>query len=413
MDLFAKLEKQMGPIGEYMNQADGYFTFPKLEGPLGNRMQFQGNEVICWSINNYLGLATHPEVMQADKEAAEKWGLAYPMGARMMSGQTDEHLALEKELAQLVQKESVYLLNYGYQGIMSAIDSLVGRNDVVVYDAESHACIIDGLRMHMGKRFAFVHNDMESLESCLKRAEKLVEGTEGAILVISEGVFGMRGDQGKLKEIVALKDHYEFRLLVDDAHGFGTLGENGAGAGFEQGVQDGIDIYFSTFAKSMASVGAFLAADKFVIDYLRYNMRSQIFAKTLPITIVAGVRKRLDMMINRPELKEKLWENATKLQNGLKARGLDIGSTNTCITPIYLNGTTEEAMAMVYDLRENFGVFCSIVVYPVVPKGMIILRIIPTATHTEADIEESLNAFEAVSKNLKAGKYAVKAEVAG
>lgn len=413
MDLFAKLEKQMGPIGEYMNQADGYFTFPKLEGPLGNRMQFQGNEVICWSINNYLGLATHPEVMQADKEAAEKWGLAYPMGARMMSGQTDEHLALEKELAQLVQKESVYLLNYGYQGIMSAIDSLIGRNDVVVYDAESHACIIDGLRMHMGKRFAFVHNDMESLESCLKRAEKLVEGTEGAILVISEGVFGMRGDQGKLKEIVALKDHYEFRLLVDDAHGFGTLGENGAGAGFEQGVQDGIDIYFSTFAKSMASVGAFLAADKFVIDYLRYNMRSQIFAKTLPITIVAGVRKRLDMMINRPELKEKLWENATKLQNGLKARGLDIGSTNTCITPIYLNGTTEEAMAMVYDLRENFGVFCSIVVYPVVPKGMIILRIIPTATHTEADIEESLNAFEAVSKNLKAGKYAVKAEVAG
>ncbi|MEZ4980363.1 MAG: pyridoxal phosphate-dependent aminotransferase family protein [Saprospiraceae bacterium] len=405
MDLFAKLEKQMGPIGNYMNQADGYFTFPKLEGPLGNRMQFQGREVICWSINNYLGLANHPEVMEADRAAAEKWGLAYPMGARMMSGQTDEHLALEKDLAELVQKESVYLLNYGYQGIMSAIDALIGRADVVVYDAESHACIIDGLRMHLGKRFAFVHNDMESLESCLVRAERLVEGTDGSILVISEGVFGMRGDQGKLKEIIDLKKKFQFRLLVDDAHGFGTLGENGAGAGVEQGVQDGIDIYFSTFAKSFASIGAFLAADKFVIDFLRYNMRSQIFAKTLPITIVSGARKRLDMMINRPELKEKLWSNVHKLQAGLKERGLDIGNTNTCITPIYLNGTTEEAMAMVYDLRENFGIFCSIVVYPVVPKGMIILRIIPTAAHTDADIEESLDAFEAVSKNLKAGKY--------
>lgn len=389
MDIFDKFTKNMGSLGQHTD-AEGYYIFPKLEGELNSRMQFNGREVITWSINNYLGLGNHPEVRKVDAEAAAAWGLAYPMGARAMSGATSEHDALELELAEFVSKESAVLVNFGYQGILSAIDALVSRHDVIVYDSESHACIVDGVRLHSGRRFAFEHNNIASLEKNLKRATNLVEKSGGGILVISEGVFGMRGDQGKLREIVALKDKYQFRLLVDDAHGFGTLGETGAGAGEEQGVQDEIDVYFSTFAKSMASVGAFFAGSKEMIRFLKYNMRSQIFAKSLMMPVVIGARKRLQMLRTMPEFKNKLWENVNYLQSNLKKEGFDIGNTNSCVTPVYLQGGVPEAKAMVYDMRENFGIFTSIVIYPVIPKGMVILRLIPTASHTIKDIDEKI-----------------------
>ncbi len=404
-DLFDRIIENKGPLGKWASQAEGYFVFPKLEGPISNRMKFNGKEVITWSINDYLGLANHPEVLKADAEAAAEHGCAYPMGARMMSGHTDVHEQLQNELAAFVKKEAAYLLNFGYQGMVSAIDALVTKDDIIVYDVDSHACIIDGVRLHMGKRFIFMHNDIDSLEKNLERATKMAEQTGGGILVISEGVFGMRGEQGKLKEIVALKKKYKFRLLVDDAHGFGTLGATGAGAGEEQGIQEDIDVYFATFAKSMASIGAFLAGDKEIIDYLKYNLRSQMFAKSLPMVFVKGALKRLEMLRTMPELKGKLWENVDALQNGLKDRGFNIGTTNTCVTPVYLNGSIPEAMALVKDLRENYGIFCSIVVYPVIPKGLILLRMIPTATHTLEDVSETLDAFSAIRDRLENGTY--------
>ena len=409
-DIFEKLVKNYGPIGQHRERAHGYFAFPKLEGEIGSRMIFRGKEKIVWSLNNYLGLANHPEIRKTDAEASEKYGLAYPMGARMMSGNSNYHEQLEKELAEFEQKEDAILMNFGYQGIMSAIDAICGRHDVIVYDAESHACIIDGLRLHPGHRYVFKHNDVADCEKQLQRATALIEkqGT-GGILVITEGVFGMAGDQGKLKEIAELKNKYEFRLLVDDAHGFGTLGKTGAGAGEEQGCQDAIDLYFSTFAKSMASIGAFLAGPRVIIDYIRYNIRSQIFAKSLPMPIVIGNLKRLEMLRNMPELKEKLWSNARKLQEGLKSRGFDIGKTDSPVTPVYMKGGVEEATAMVMDLRENYNIFCSIVVYPVIPKGHIIYRLIPSAAHTDQDIEETLKAFTETKAKLDAGAYKVEA----
>ena len=407
MDLFKKIEKNFGPLGHYQQVAEGYYMFPKLEGDLGNRMMFKGDEMIVWSVNNYLGLGNHPEVREADKNSAARWGGAYPMGSRMMSGNTDVHEELERQLADFENKETAVLLNYGYQGIMSAIDALITRHDVVVYDSECHACIIDALRMHMGKSLAFKHNDIESCEKQIQRAQKLMAGNEEAsLLVISEGVFGMKGDQGKLKEIAALKAKYEFRLMVDDAHGFGTLGETGAGTGEEQGVQDDIDVYFATFAKSMASIGAFLAGDKMVMDFLRYNMRSQIFAKSLPMVLVEGNLVRLKLLKERKELKDNLWRNVRALQGGLTEAGFNIGVTNSCVTPVFLKGTVEEAMALVYDLRENYRIFCSIVIYPVIPKGEIILRLIPTATHTQDDVDETIKAFTSVSAKLNDGVYA-------
>lgn len=404
MDLFEKF-KNRGPLGRFADVAEGYFMFPKLEGELGNRMYFNGREVICWSINNYLGLANHPEVRKVDAEAARDWGLAYPMGARLMSGATKYHDQLEAELADFVGKESALLVNFGYQGVFSAIDCLVGRHDVIVYDAESHACIVDGVRLHAGQRFAFEHNDIASLDKNLERATRIVEKTGGGILVISEGVFGMRGDQGKLREIVALKDKYQFRLFVDDAHGFGMLGPSGAGACEEQGVMNEVDVYFSTFAKSMASIGAFFAGDKYVMNHLKYNMRSQMFAKSLPMPIVIGALKRLELIRTQPELREKLWRNVRALQNGLREAGFDIGNTNSCVTPVYMKGEVFEAMAMVQDLRDNYGVFCSIVVYPVVPRGVIILRLIPTAVHTQEDIDITIQAFKEVKEKLGNGTY--------
>jgi len=404
-DLFDKIYKDKGPLGKWAEQAEGYFVFPKLEGPISNRMKFQGKEVITWSINDYLGLANHPEVRKVDAEAAAKYGSAYPMGARMMSGHTDLHEQLQNELAAFVHKEAAYLLNFGYQGMLSTIDALVSKDDVIVYDVDAHACIIDGVRLHLGQRFTYKHNDMESIEKNLQRATRIAEHTGGGILLISEGVFGMRGEQGRLKEIIALKKKYNFRFFVDDAHGFGTQGKTGAGTGEEQGVQDGIDVYFATFAKAMASTGAFIAADTEIINYLKYNLRSQMFAKSLQMVLVEGALKRLDMLRNIPELKTKLWKNVDALQGGLRARGFDIGTTQSCVTPVYLQGSIPEAMALVKDLRENHRVFCSIVVYPVVPKGLILLRMIPTATHTLEDIEETLVAFDAIRERLENGTY--------
>jgi len=409
-DIFEKLIKHYGPIGQHRAQAHGYFTFPKLEGEIGSHMKFRGKEMIVWSLNNYLGLANHPEVRKADADGAKQYGLASPMGARMMSGNSNSHEQLERELAEFVQKEDAALLNYGYQGMVSIIDVLCGRHDVVVYDAESHACIIDGLRLHPGHRYVYKHNDVEDCEKQLQRATALIEKQKtGGILVITEGVFGMAGDQGRLKEIADLKNKYQFRLLVDDAHGFGTLGKTGAGAGEEQHVQDEIDLYFSTFAKSMASIGAFIAGDKTIVDYIRYNIRSQIFAKSLPMPFVIGNLKRLELLRNHPELKDKLWENARKLQSGLKEKGFDIGKTDSVVTPIYMKGDVPEATAMVMDLRENYSIFCSIVVYPVIPKGHIIYRLIPTAVHSDADIKATLKAFEETKKKLDAGEYKVEA----
>lgn len=405
-DIFDNLIKNYGPIGQYRKRAHGYFAFPKLEGEAGPHMKFRGKDMIVWSLNNYLGLANHPEIRKVDAEAAQEWGLALPMGSRMMSGNTNYHEKLEQRLAKFEQKEDAILLNYGYQGIMSTIDALCGRHDVVVYDAESHACIIDGLRLLPGKRYAFKHNDVEDCEKQLQRAEKLLESQpQGGILVITEGVFGMAGDQGKLKEIIELKEKYAFRLLVDDAHGFGTLGKTGAGAGEEQDCQDGIDLYFSTFAKSMASIGGFVCGPKIIIDYIRYNIRSQIFAKSMPMPFVIGNLKRLDMLQTNPEFKDKLWHNALYLQKKLKESGFNIGNTNSVVTPVYMNGGVEEATTMVKDLRETYGIFCSIVVYPVIPKGEIIFRIIPTAAHSEEDIHTTIEAFKATKKKLDAGEY--------
>lgn len=405
MDLFEKLLQDKGPLGSYDHIDDNYYMFPKLEGEIAPRMKFKGETVLTWSLNNYLGLGNHPEVRKADADAAREWGLAYPMGARMMTGNTEYHEQLEQELAEFVGKEAGMLLNYGYQGVMSVIDALVDRKDVIVYDAESHACIIDGLRLHMGKRFVYPHNDIENLKRQLVRAEKITKETGGGILVITEGVFGMSGNMGNIKDIVKLKKEFNFRLLVDDAHGFGTMGKTGAGTGEEQGVQDDIDIYFSTFAKSMASIGAFIAGDYNILDHLRYNVRSQIFAKSLPMPIVIGNLKRLELLKKHPELKDNLWKIVDAIQNGFREKGFNIGTTQSPVTPVLLNGDTYEAANMVRDLRTNYNIFCSMIVYPVVPKGIILLRIIPTASHSLEDVKETIAAFEAIKGKLDEGVY--------
>ncbi len=405
-DIFAKFQTNQGDLGRYMKQAHGYFAFPKLEGEIAPYMTFRGKRMLTWSLNNYLGLANHPEVRKADAESAAKWGLAYPMGARMMSGQTVKHEELENKLAAFIGKEDAFLLNYGYQGMVSIIDAVCSRNDVIVYDAEAHACILDGVRLHMGKRFVYQHNNMESLRKQLERATALAQKQGGGILVITEGVFGMSGDMGKLDEIAALKEEFEFRFLVDDAHGFGTMGPTGAGVAEHFGVTDKLDLCFGTFAKSMAGIGAFVAGKTEVINYLRYNMRSQTFAKSLPMPMVEGALKRLDLLQNTPELREKLWANVRALQSGLKAEGFDLGRTNTPVTPVYLKGGPSEATNLILDLRENYRIFCSVVIYPVIPKGEIIIRIIPTAAHSLEDVQYTLESFKAIKNKLEAGVYA-------
>jgi len=405
VDIFERITKNRGPIGQYQTAGHGYFTFPKLEGPIASRMKFRGKEVLTWSLNNYLGLGNHPDVRKADADAAAEYGMAYPMGARMMSGQTRKHEELERELAAFVQKEDAFLLNYGYQGMSSIIDAVTSRNDVIVYDSESHACILDGMRMSLAKRFVFPHNDMENLETQLKRAVKRADQQGGGVLVITEGVFGMAGDLGNLKAVCDLKDKYDFRLLVDDAHGFGTMGATGMGTGEHFGVQDKIDLYFSTFAKSMAGIGAFIATDKEVVDFLRYNMRSQTYAKSLPMPMVIGALKRLEMLRSMPELKERLWSVVNALQSGLKEAGFDLGATESPVTPVYMRGGIIEATNLILDLRENYNIFCSMVIYPVVPKGDILLRLIPTAMHSLEDVKETIDAFNACRTKLEAGEY--------
>jgi glycine C-acetyltransferase len=405
VDIFEKIVSNMGPLGTFADMGYGYYFFPKLEGEISNRMTFRGKPVLVWSLNNYLGLANHPEVREADSKASEEFGLAYPMGARMMSGQSDYHEQLERELADFENKEAAYLLNYGYQGMVSIIDSLVDRHDVVVYDSEAHACILDGLRMHLGKRFVYPHNDMEKFEMSLKRARKLADQTGGGILVITEGVYGMAGDLGNLAGILKFKDKYGFRLLVDDAHGFGTMGTTGAGTSQEQGVMDGVDVYFGTFAKAMAGIGAFVASEKRIVKSLAFNMRSQVYAKALPMPMVIGSLKRLELIRNHPELKDKLWTIVHALQTGLKAQGFDLGNTASPVTPVFLKGGVGEGTQIVADLRENYGIFCSIVIYPVVPKGVLMLRLIPTAVHTLEDVDYTIKAFAEVRSKLNEGKY--------
>jgi glycine C-acetyltransferase len=404
MDLFDKIDLKSTPLGQYQKLA-GYYVFPELEGEIKPKMKFNDKDVLVWSINNYLGMANHPKIRKADVDATREFGLAYPMGSRLLTGQTSLHKRIENELAEFTSKEDSYLLNYGYQGMLSLIDSLVDRNDVIVYDSEAHACIFDGVRLHIGKRFVYHHNDMNDLEKQLKRANNIVEKTQGSILVITEGVFGMSGDLGKLDQIVKLKSKFEFRLIVDDAHGFGTMGKTGAGTGEHFGVQKNIDLYFSTFAKSMAGIGAFVSGDKRIIEYLRYTMRSQIFAKALPMPLVSGCLERLNVLKSETELRKQLWRNVDKLQTGLKNEGFDLGMTESPVTPVYLNSSTEEAIKLNMDLRENFSIFCSLVVYPVVPKGIIMIRIIPTAEHTDSDVEYTIGAFKEISNNLKTGKY--------
>lgn len=405
IDIFDRLKAAKGPLEQYQQKADGYFMFPELEGEIEPRMRFNGKEVLTWSLNNYLGLANHPEVRKADAEAALKFGMAYPMGARMMSGETKYHKELEQKLAKFVHKPTAYLLNFGYQGMVSIIDTLLDRKDVVVYDSEAHACILDGLRLHIGKRFVFPHNDIENLRKQLERATRLANEQEGGILVITEGVFGMAGDLGKLDEIVKLKKEFKFRLLIDDAHGFGTMGQTGSGTGEHFGVQDQVDIYFSTFAKSMAGIGAFVASEKEIVDSLRFNMRSQIFAKSLPMPMVFGALKRLEIIQTQPEIKENLWKITKALQDGLRKDGFDIGNTQSPVTPVYFNGSVAEGTNIVVDLRENFNIFCSIVAYPVVPKGILMLRLIPTASHTLEDVNQTISAFKQIMINLAQGKY--------
>jgi glycine C-acetyltransferase len=405
LDIFDRIRNDRGPLGQHARESHGYFTFPKLEGEISNHMTFRGKEVLVWSVNNYLGFSNHPDVRKVDADAAAEWGMGYPMGARMMSGQTSEHEALEQELAEFMQKEDSFLLNFGYQGCQSAIEALVTRHDVIIYDSESHACMVDGVRLHQGKRFVFSHNDMDSFAKQLVRAKKLTDVSGGGILVVTEGVFGMSGDQGKLAEICKYKKEFGFRLFVDDAHGFGTVGYHGRGAGDEQGCHDQIDIYFGTFAKAMATIGAFVAGDEDVIDFLRYNMRSQTFAKSLPMPIVVGARKRLQMIRDSSEHKDNLWKIATALQSGLKSSGFDLGVTNSCVTPVFLKGGLGEATNLTVDLRENHGIFCSIVVYPVVPKDTIMLRLIPTAIHTQEDVDYTIKIFSNIKAKLEAGKY--------
>lgn len=412
MDIFDKIRKDSGPLGQYQKVGHGYFLFPKLEGDIGPHMKFRGKEVLNWSLNNYIGLANHPEVRKADDEGTKLYGLAAPMGARMMSGQTKLHEELENQLAEFVSKESAFLLNYGYQGMISIIQTLATRKDVVVYDSESHACIMDGIFLQKaagGKSFVFPHNDIARCEKMLGFATKIVKETGGGILLITEGVFGMAGDLGKLDEIVALKKKFDFRLLVDDAHGFGTMGKTGAGTGEHFGIQKDIDLYFSTFAKAMAGIGAFIAGDEDVIDYLMYNMRSQTFAKSLPMPMVVGSLKRLELLKNDSSLRKKLWEIVNRLQKGLKDHGFDLGETESPVTPVIFRGHIAEGTNVVIDLRETYGIFCSIVVYPVVPKDIIMLRIIPTTAHSIEDVDYTIKCFKEVKVKLEAGKY--KAEV--
>lgn len=407
-DIFDRIRKSAGgPLGQYREKAEGYFTFPKLEGDLGPYMKFNGQDVLCWSLNNYLGLADHPEVRRTDAEAAARWGLAYPMGSRMMTGQTALHEELERRLAAFEKKEAAFLFNFGYQGIVSTIDALVNRHDVIVYDAEDHACLLDGIRLHAGSKYKFRHNDIKDCERVLARACAEAESKGGGVLLITEGVFGMTGALGILDRIVALKSKYSFRMMIDDAHGFGVMGPHGRGTSEHFDVMDGVDIYIGAYAKSMAIIGGFVAADKAIIDYLRYNMRSQIYAKSLPMPIVEGCLKRLEI-IDSPEgdmLREQLWKVTRRLQEGFREMGFEIGPAEACVTPVHVEAGVNQASNIAVALREEYHIFCSVVIYPVIPPGMVIFRIIPTAAHSMDDVERTLAAFRDIKERLDRGEF--------
>ena len=407
-DIFARRLTEKTPLSRHAATIEGYFSFPKLEGPIGPRMGLNGREMVCWSLNNYLGLSNHPEVREADAAAAAEYGMGYPMGSRLMSGDTELHDELERQLSEFVGKEATMLLNFGYQGAFSIVDALLDRHDAVVYDKDVHACTYDGIRMQTCHRFSFRNNDLAHLEKQLIRATEATEKSGGGILVLIEGVYGMGGHQGKVAEVVALKEKYNFRLLLDDAHGFGVLGETGAGTGEAQGCQDGVDLYYSTFTKSMSTMGAFISGGLEILEHMKYTVRSQVFSKTIPMPVIVGALKRLDMIRTRPELRERLWKNVHSLQAGLYDHGFLDGNIlgESCITPVFLkHDDYVESVAMVCDLRDAYGIFTSIMVYPVVPKGTMMLRLTATALHTERDIDETLHGFTKVREKLAAGFY--------
>ena len=406
MDIFERIQQnEGGPLGQYRKRAKGYFMFPKLEGEIQPYMTFQGKKMLAWTFNNYLGLANDPEVRKVDAEAAAKWGLAYPMGARMMSGHTSLHEQLERELAEFECKEDAFLFNFGYQGMISTLDALLTRRDVVVYDEECHACIMDGLRLHMGYRMKYAHNDIADCEKVLNRASKRAQEQGGGVLLVTEGVYGMTGAMGILDKIVELKKKYSFRILIDDAHGFGVMGEHGRGTSEELHCMDVIDLYFGAFAKAMASIGGFIAGPKDIINYLRYNLRSQIYAKSLPMPFVEGNLKRLDMIRKGDDRRKHLFKIARALQSGLRNLGFDVGPAEACITPVFVHGTVPEATNMLVDLRENYNIFCSVVVYPVVPQGVIMFRLICTQMHQMEHVEYTLKAWAEIKKKHEAGYY--------
>ena len=408
LDIFDRIRKSTGgPIGQYRDKAEGYFAFPRLEGDLGPHMKFNGQEVLCWSLNNYLGLANHPEIRKVDAEASARWGLAYPMGSRMMTGQTHLHEELERRLAAFEKKEAAFEFNFGYQGIVSTIDALVGRHDVIVYDAEDHACLLDGIRLHIGSKYKFRHNDIKDCERVLAKACAEADANGGGVLLITEGVFGMTGALGILDQIAALKKKYSFRIMIDDAHGFGVMGPNGRGTSEHFGVMDEIDIYIGAYAKSMAIIGGFVASDKDIIDYLKYNMRSQIYAKSLPMPIVEGCLKRLEI-IDSPEGDERraqLWKVTRRLQEGFRELGFDIGPAEACVTPVHVKAGVNQASNIAVALREEYHIFCSVVIYPVIPPGMVIFRVIPTAAHSMEDVERTLEAFRDMKERLDRGEF--------
>lgn len=399
-DVFAKCDTEGGYFGKYRRAKDKYFTQPVLEGPIGPRMQFEGREVITWSINNYLGLAGDPDIHERARRTVETHGPWTPMGSRLMTGNSNRHMALEARLARFVGKEASVVFNYGYMGVIGTIHSLVDEADTVLIDSLSHACIVDGaLLASRGKQFrVFRHNDMESLEEQLKAANA---NRRGGLLLVTEGLYGMTGDQAPLAPICDLKDLYEARLLIDDAHGFGVMGPTGAGTAEHQGVQDRVDLYFGTFAKSFAAIGGVTAGDERVVDYIRYNARPNIFAKSLPMIYVEAVDAALDLVEKGSDRREQVWHIAHRLQAGLSALGYDLGSTDSPITPVYIPaGSEETAVRAIRLMRSTYGIFVSAVTYPVVPRGVVLFRLTATAAHTDDDVDRTLEAFEKLRNDL-------------
>ncbi|MCH9633796.1 MAG: 8-amino-7-oxononanoate synthase/2-amino-3-ketobutyrate coenzyme A ligase [Chlamydiae bacterium] len=400
-DLFHKCYQKEGLFSNVREGKDNYYAQPILEGPLGPHMTFNGQKMIVWSINDYLGLAGHPEPTARAKEVLEAFGTAYPMGARLMSGFTQNHQTFEAKLAKFAQKESALLFNYGYLGVLGVITSIMGPRDTVIIDHDSHACIVDGAKLATTRRNqfrVFRHNDMDHLEKILK---SINQDRKGGILIVTDGIYGMTGEVAPLKEICALKEKYNARLLVDDAHGIGIMGATGRGTGEHLGVQDKIDLYFSTFAKCFAGIGGFVAGDKEIIEHITWNARPVIFAKNLPLIYSDSLSATLDVIEREPERREKLWEIATYMQRRFKEEGFDIGNTTSPITPVFLSISGLEAIKdAIHILREEFHIFASGVMYPVVPRGVFLLRLVPSCRHTFDDVNKTIEAFIQIKERI-------------